>query len=343
MSTEIKLIQNPIIQHKLAEVGKSVTERIAGLNIDNLVATEDTVKSLKTLRIELNKEFEEYEAQRKAIKEAVSNPYLEFDAIYKVEISEKYKKAVEIIKDKIAIVEDKIKATKKANVMRYFSELCTVEKIDFLKFEDVGLEINLSTTEKAYKEKCNEFVQRVADDVLLINVQENPAEIFVEYKKTLNASKAITAVSERKASEKLQAERIKQAETNRRQTLLRSLAMVLHEMTKSFNWVQDVNVFITISDIENLSKDDFQKRFVELETLTKPVIIQPAPVAEVAKTVQNAPAPTLSFAAEPISAPTVAAHVEKLVSASFEVTGTMSQLIDLKAYLIENKLTYTNI
>lgn len=341
MSTEIELVQKPVIQHKLAEVGKSVTERIADLNIDNLVATEDTVKSLKTLRIELNKEFEEYESQRKAIKDAISNPYLEFDAIYKVEISEKYKKAVETIKDKIAIVEDKIKATKKANVLLYFNELCAVEKIDFLKFENIGLEINLSTTEKAYKEKCNEFIQRVSNDVSLINVQENQVEIFVEYKKTLNASKAITAVSERKASEKLQAERIKQAETNRRQGLLRSLAMVSHEMTKSFNWVQDANVFITVLDIENLSKDDFQKRFVELELLTKPVIIQPSPVAEVIKTAQNTP--TLTFATEPISSPVVVAPIEKLVSASFEVAGTMSQLMALKDYLIKNNLSYTNI
>lgn len=343
MTTEIKLIQKPIIQHSLVEIGKTVTDRIFELNLENLVATEDTVKSLKSLRAELNKEFDNYELQRKAIDTACSSPYVEFYAVYKTEISEKYKKAVETLKDKIAIVEDKIKLEKKANVLRYFNELCASESIDFLKFENVGLEINLSTSEKAYKEKCNEFVQRISDDVLLINVQENPSEIFVEYKKTLNASKAITAVSERKAAEKLQAERIKQAETQRRQTLLRGLSMVSHEMTKTFNWIQDENIFISNSDIENLSKDDFQIKFVYLESITK--IVKPAPelLEQVINKIPDTIKPIEKPVAAPISAPIVETPPEPTFTASFEVVGTMSQLKALGNYMKENNLTYKNI
>jgi len=334
-TTEIKLVQKPVIQHALVEVGKSVTARIFELNLENLVATEDTVKSLKTLRAELNKEFEGYELQRKAIKDAVSNPYLEFDAVYKAEISEKYKKAVETLKDKIAIVEDKIKAEKKANIVRYFNELCASENIDFLKFENVGIEINLSTSEKQYREKCNEFIVRVSDDILLIQAQNYAAEIMAEYKNTLNASKAITAVVARKEAEKLESDRIKQAETNRRSSLLRGINLYFSDMTKTFNWTKDENVNISLSDVENLSKEEFQKLFVKVEALTK--VKEP-------EAVLDKPAPEIKTL-EPIEAPIVIEPIkqESTFTASFECVGTMAQLMALKAYLIENKITYKNI
>ena len=137
MTTEIKLIQKPIIQHALAEVGMSVTSRLAALNIENLVATDETIKSLKELRADLNKELSEYEGQRKQIKEAVSGPYVEFESVYKTEVSEKFKTAIEVLKDKIGVFENRVKAEKKANVSRYFYELCQSEEIDFLKFDQV--------------------------------------------------------------------------------------------------------------------------------------------------------------------------------------------------------------
>jgi len=362
-NSQITLVQKPVIQHKLVEIGKSVTTRLAGLNLPNLLATDDTIKSLKNLRIELNKELGDYEAQRKAIKEAVSNPYVEFNAIYTIEVSEKYKVAIETLKDKIAVFEDRIKLEKKNNVICYFNELCFAESIDFLKFENVGLEINLSTSEKAYKDKCNEFVQKVSDDILLINTQEFEAEIMAEYKKTLNASKAITAIVERKAAIKLEADRIKQAETNRRQSLLRGLSMAYYDLTKTFNWVQDDNVNIKQSDIENLSKEDFQKRFVELEAKTKIVIV--APVIEAVLSVNvgapslfpnNAPPFTqmtngvasnvpveIKQVAAPISAPVIEATPKPTFTASFECVGTMAQLKAIGQYMKENNIIYKNI
>jgi len=349
MEQQIKLVQKPIIQHALVEIGKSVTNRISELNLEHLVATEETVQSLKKLRIELNKEFEDYEAQRKTIKEAVANPYMEFEAVYKTEISEKYKKAVETIKDKIAIVEDKIKADKKANVIRYFAELCASENIDFLKFEDTKLEINLSTSEKAYKDKCNEFVQRVADDILLIQVQPHTAEIMAEYKKTLNCSKAITAVTERKEAEKLEAERIKQTETNRRKNLLRGLCMVYSNITRVYYYVEDETIYITESDIENLPKEEFQKRFVEIESKVTAFRksqekAQPTPVVNqptVPVPAKEQPAPV--SVPEPLQSPVVAPAPEKTFTAAFEVIGTMAQLTALSQYMKSNNLTYKNI
>ena len=80
---QIKLVQMPVIQHKLVEVGKEVKRRIEELNLPNLIATEDTIQSLKTLRADLNKEAKEFEDSRKMIKTKINEPYDEFEQVYK--------------------------------------------------------------------------------------------------------------------------------------------------------------------------------------------------------------------------------------------------------------------
>lgn len=332
----MQLVQKPVIIHKLLEVGKNVSERLAALNIDKLVANEDTVKSLKQLRADLNNEYTEFESQRKALKEAVAAPYMEFETLYKSEIQEKYKNASELLKDKITDVENRVKTEKKNVIVSYFNELCMSKNIDFLVFANTGIEINLSTSLKQYKEKCNEFVERVSDDVILINGTDYPAETMTEYKSnSFSASKAITSVRDRKEAERLEADRIKTAETNRRVKMLQSLAMVYHDITRSYSWVQDESLFIDLKDVENLSAFDFQKEYNRIEheiTLrTKPVAS--AVVKPTIKPEQVLQAPV--EVKEPV--------IEKKVKAAFECEGTRSQLIALGQYMKDNGITYKNI
>jgi hypothetical protein len=349
---EIKLIQEPIIKHDLYSIGKMVTARLQKLNIDNLVATNETIKSLKQLRADLNKEFTSYESQRKTIKNGVSNPYIEFENIYKSEISEKYKEAVSILKDTIADFENKVKAKKKANIERYFSELCTANNIDFLKFSDTGLEINLSTTENKYKEQCDAFVNRINDDIILINTMQYPAEIMAEYKKnSLNASLAIKTITDRKEDERLEAERIRQKEIHRREDMIRSLSMVYHDITKTFNYIQDESIMIEQKEIEKFSKEDFQKCFVEIENKIK------ANQADLFSQQQNEPEeskkeahgkdtdPEAKQPSEPLQAPVKEKFnpEEKKVKAAFECEGTYFQLKALGQYMKDNGIIYKNI
>lgn len=342
MTTEIKLVTAPVISHKLAEVGQSVTKRIQELNLANLIATDDTIQSLKTLRAELNKEFTEFETQRKALKTAVASPYQEFEAIYKVEIEEKFKQAGDTLKDKIGEFENKVKTEKKANIVAYFNELCVSAKIDFLKFEHTGLEINLSTSEKQYKEKCTEFVNRVQDDIMLINGMDFAPETLVEYKSNgFNASKAISTVRDREEAKKLEAERLKTIETNKRLSFLRALNMVYHDLTKTYNWVEDESVYIPYSDVENLSPDEFRKKYAELQSA----------IAEINKSKQEAPVIVLQVSQQPKQAPApleapkeVRPEVQgKTFVAEFTVTGTMAQLMKLKEFLVSNNYQYKNI
>lgn len=335
--TAITLIQNPIIKHNLEAMGKSVSERIQLLNLDNQVATEDTIKTLKETRAELNKEAKEFEAQRKAIKDAVFNPYNDFEAIYKEQIINKYKDADEKLKEKINAFEMAVKTEKRDNIIAYFNELCQVEKIDFLKFENLGFEINLSTTEKKYKEQVLDFITKVTDDLSLIKTEQFSAEILVEYKKSLKASQAIQDVRNRKEAERLEAERIKAERTDSRRKSLLNLAFVYHDLTRTYNWVRDENIMISLSDIETLPNEEWTKKYAELELSIKKDEPKEesrpleAPVVEVP---MPDPAPT------PAKTETVK---EEIFTAKFQVEGTYRELKALSEFLKSHGYNYKNI
>jgi hypothetical protein len=331
-NNEIQLVTRPKITHKLQELGANVTKRIQELNIESLVATEDTMKSLKELRADLNKELAGFEDQRKFIKKEIMNPFDEFESVYKIEISEKYNSAINLLKDKIASVETRIKDEKKTKVKAYFEELCLSEKIDFIPFDRLGLDINLSTSEKAYKEKCNEVINRTIDDLNLIKTTEFEAEILTEYKSTLNASLAITTVKTRKEKEKEEKIRLHQIEVNKRIARVKSIGMILDDIMKIYFCSDEL--FVTSSFIESSTSEEFTNKVIECEEKIK---LEKQKTGTQSNIDFTAPVkPTV------ISAPTIQTK-EETVTASFEVTGTMAQLRALGQYMKDNNLIYKNI
>ncbi len=327
MSNLIEIKQLPVITHSLKEAGQKVTERINSLELEKQVVTEDTIKSMKDTRAELNKEFLDFETQRKAIKEKVSNPYEEFNILYKVEIEEKYKNADALLKTNIFSFEDKLKKAKKAVLVEYFNELCVCENIDFLVFENTMIDPNLSTSEKKYKEQVLAFIEKTIDDLNLIKTQEFEAEILVEYKKNRNVSLSISGVIQRKEAEKEEQRRLILARSQKRQMKCVSIMMIWHDITRSYAFNDDL--FFTQKEIETLEDEEFEKKFIEIS-------------AEITK-INNSnivSAPVEVKAAKPAANN---AAIEKTLVASFEVTGTLSQLQALAEYLKTNNLTYKNI
>lgn len=200
----ILLKQLPVIHHDLKKIGANARKLIAELNLDTLIATDDTLQYLKKTRAELNKEFVAYEEQRKAVKKAIMTPYDAFDLEYKTEITNVFMEAETKLKTGIMSVEIKAKDIKKEVIKAYFSELCVSNDIDFVTFEQTGIEINLSTSEKQYKEKCQEFVSKIKDDLKIINAYKDSIDAIVEYKKTLNLSGTIIEIKRRKEAEEIE-------------------------------------------------------------------------------------------------------------------------------------------
>ncbi len=209
----IVIEQLPVIKEQLKNVSTNIEERVK--NATSLVCTEETVKTIKELRAELNNDYKEFETQRKAVKEKILEPYMQFEEVYKRYISDKFKNADLILKGRIDVVENELKAKKEKEIKEYFEEYKTASNIDFITYEQARINVTLSASMKSLKEQAKAFIDKVVDDLKLIETQEHKAEILVEYKNTLNVSNAITTVTNRfKAIEeekKKQEEFIKEA------------------------------------------------------------------------------------------------------------------------------------
>lgn len=191
----IQVKQLPIIVEQLHEVKAEVTEKVE--QALSLICTEDTVKDVKKVRSELNKELKDYEERRKAVKKAIMTPYEQFETVYKDCISDTYKKADSELKGKIDSVENELKEQKKAEVKGYFDEYLTATGIDFVTFENANINVTLSASMKSLKEQAKVFIDKIVDDLNLINTQEHKDDILYEYKASLNVSVAITTVTNR--------------------------------------------------------------------------------------------------------------------------------------------------
>lgn len=198
----IVLEQLPIITARLDFVSEKIKEKVqASLN---LVCNEETVKDIKKVRADLNKEFQELEAQRKQIKNAIMEKYNDFETLYKEKVSYLYNLADEKLKAKILSVEDELKKEKEEEIREFFEEHCKDKNVN-VQFERMGLNITLSASMKSLKEQALSFIERVATDLKMIEMEEYKDEILLEYNSTLDFAKSKMVVIERhKQIEELQ-------------------------------------------------------------------------------------------------------------------------------------------
>lgn len=196
VSALITVKQPPIIEEHLERMSKEIDDIIKEALA--LPVTDETVKVIKKKRSALNKQFKELDAKRKEVKKKVTEPYDAFEKIFKTCITERFKEADEQLAAKIAEVENARKAEKEANVRSYFTEYAVSLNLpNFITYERMGLEIIFSTSLKRYKEQVKAFLDRAASDLQLIETQEHSEEILVEYKQSLDASRAILIVNNR--------------------------------------------------------------------------------------------------------------------------------------------------
>ena len=329
--SEIKLKVLPVIEHDLVRVGKLVDERLAQLNIANLVATDETIQAMKSLRADLNKELKDYEEQRKVVKELITKPYSEMEVVYKQMVSDKYKTATDILKDKIGDFEYKIKLNKKTEVEEYFNEAVSMFDIEWLKFEMLKIDINLSTTVKKYKEDVAEAIKRIVADVELIEMQQYAVEMLVEYKKDLNISRAIKEVADRKEKERKEIQERIDMEIERRERILTlQCNMIRRDFVKSYVNILHDDIYMGYDFIRDATRDEFENavkntfREIYARKKEKESASEPLKAPEVVTTITTA-----NTTVEP-----------EIITIQFEVAGTYEQLVSLNKYLKQSGLQY---
>lgn len=195
----IQVTQLPVIEERLRSVKDDVDSRVS--EAVSLVCTEETVKAVKAARSDLNKQFQELERQRKAVKSAVLEPYEMFESVYRECVSNAFRDADAKLKAKIDSVESEMKQRCEDELREYFSELCAAQHVEWLGYERAGVRVDMASarqkTPKKLREQLVQFVSRVSSDVERISEMEGAEEILVEYKRTLNAVDAIGVVHER--------------------------------------------------------------------------------------------------------------------------------------------------
>lgn len=203
----IQVVQLPVIEERLRSMKETVEEQTTDAMA--LVVNDNTLTQVRKVRADLNKTFTDLEEQRKAVKKAVMGPYEAFEKVYKECITEPFKKADGVLKGKVTAVEEEIKGECEAKMREYFAELCAAERVDWLKFEWVGLKIDLATARQKSHAKLREqiaaFVVGVAQAVNTISKMENAEEIMAEYRQCLDMGRAIGIVQDR--HQRIEAER----------------------------------------------------------------------------------------------------------------------------------------
>ena len=187
--------QLPIIEEQLKSLSDEIDKKVS--QALSLVVSDETVKEVKKVRAELNADFKDLEQKRKSVKEQVMNPYMQFEEVYKRYVTDKFKYVDEELKKKISMVETEQLNAKSKEIKDYFEEYKVSKNIDFITFENANINITLSASNKSLKEQAKAFIDKVCDDLALIDSQEHKEEILIEYKRSLNVSLAITTVVNR--------------------------------------------------------------------------------------------------------------------------------------------------
>lgn len=225
---QITVTQLPIIEERLRDVKAAVEATVA--DAKSMVATPDTIQSVKARRAELNKQFDTLDAQRKAVKEQITAPYNRFDAVFKECIAVPFKEADQALKATVDGFEGELKAKAMKKLEDYYYELCALDQIGFLTFEQAisrgKIKIELADCRKKKPTKAMDalanFMGTIAIGRDAISKMEDSAEIMVEFEKCLDAGQAAGIVAERKRKvrEAAEAEERRKAEEAKRQEMI---------------------------------------------------------------------------------------------------------------------------
>lgn len=307
-NTEIIVVkQLPIIEEQLRTVQQNIQARV-----DEVLAmecTEDTVKEVKKARAELNNQFKELEARRKAVKSQIEAPYKKFEAVYKACAGDIFADADRKLAQKIRAVDDGMRKKRADAVRTYFEEYRDSLNLpaDLADYRYAGINVTLSATEKSLKSQAKEFLDRLRDDLSLIATQPDPDEVLTEYRECRNVASAVQIVRERHA--RIEAERRRREEEQEAQRKAQ-------EHTAEVEQAIEEEEQLTMPEPTEAPADEF-----------------PSPVAEPVPE-ENGP---YEACVEPESTS------EKMYPITIKVTGTIEQLKALKKFMIEGGINYVQL
>lgn len=217
MAEILSIVNLPQTEQALKEISERCKDRLK--LAEQMACTEETKQAAKKLRAEINKEFSEYEAERKKRTAEYEKPLKMFKNLYEQYIAEPFRNADIALKVKINDVETLQKEEKTLEVKEYADELKLAYALDWLETERIMPNVTLSASVKSLKTSVKERLDKIKSDVDCIGVIDNSGEMFAEYMNCLDLATAKMTVEKRKKAveeaEKAKATYSQNEETNR--------------------------------------------------------------------------------------------------------------------------------
>lgn len=167
-----------------------------------LVFTEETKEEAEKEKADINKFIKKVSDSRKQIVAKFNEPIKTFEETAK-EAEKILTEAYELINTQVKIFDAKELEKVREKIESYFNEYAQSKNVDFVNFSQMNISVTkclLTSTgnlTKKVQDQINEFVDRCAKDVDLINTLEHKEEILIEYKKTLKSAESIAVVMDR--------------------------------------------------------------------------------------------------------------------------------------------------
>lgn len=186
----------PKIMEQLDVLGEYIDEGLK--DIDKLECNEENKQLVKKKRTEINNTLKILEDKRKDIKNKILAPYETFNSKFEDVAKIKLQNASQMLSDKINEIENAQKEDKINMLMEFAERQFKANEIqDVVKFDDIGLNITLSASEKSLKDQIVAFCERIRNDLDTILLEDLKDEIYVEYKKCLSYTIAKQTVMQR--------------------------------------------------------------------------------------------------------------------------------------------------
>ena len=237
----VKIEQMPIIFSQLEIVGKQIDEELA--KVKDLEATEENKQEVKKVRTNINNTLKAFEDKRKEIKSKILEDYNIFNEKYENEIKTKLQNASDELKTKIDDIEKEQINEKQNEIENFIYEHRSANHLnEIFEIQDVieyaNLKINLSTSLKSLKDDALKFIERVANEVKLIEMEETPSNLLYEYQRNgFDLTKAkLTLIERQKQIEELAKQREQVQEVVKQEE---QVAQVVEEIVAPKEIVQD--------------------------------------------------------------------------------------------------------
>lgn len=234
----VELKQLPVIFYQLEQFGEQIDKELA--LVKDMQCTEENKQEIKKIRSNINKLKDEFENKRKEIKNKVLENYNQFNEKYEKEVKTKLETASEDLKNKISEIE-KEQLRVKIDEIREFAEnhIEANDLKDYLNSDTAilqsGISINLSSSVKSLKDALKCFIERVSDEIKLIEQEEHAEMIMLEYLSDFNYIRAKTVVLERarrtkELQEQLELKKEKTQEQEQQEQLVEEIIAPVEEV-----------------------------------------------------------------------------------------------------------------